>query len=77
MRDLLKFVKDFPVDLIPHMNEQEISSYMKLNSLDKLHKQSNLQHIPDHLTGSHGSIFEASPSPGVGSVSFFNGSQDG
>ena len=24
LKDLLKFVKDFPVDVIPHMNEEEI-----------------------------------------------------
>ena len=26
-RDLLKFVKDFPLDLIPHMDEEEINAY--------------------------------------------------
>ena len=35
LRDLLKFVKDFPVDVIPHMNEEEINAYMKIKSIDK------------------------------------------
>jgi len=34
MKDLLKFVKDFPVDVIPHMNEQEIAAYMKIKKLE-------------------------------------------
>lgn len=29
LRDLLKFIKDFNVDLIPHMNEEEIHAYKK------------------------------------------------
>lgn len=29
LRDLLKFLKDFNVDLIPHMNEEEINAYKK------------------------------------------------
>ena len=40
MKDLLKFVKDFPVDVIPHMNEQEIQAYMKIKSLSQFQKES-------------------------------------
>jgi len=39
MKDLLKFVKDFPVDVIPHMNEQEIAAYMKIKSLDQYQRE--------------------------------------
>ena len=38
LRDLLKFVKDFPVDVIPHMNEEEINAYMKIKTIDKYHR---------------------------------------
>ena len=40
MKDLLKFVKDFPVEVIPHMNEQEIQAYMKIKSLSQFQKES-------------------------------------
>ena len=34
MKDLLKFVKDFPVDVIPHMNEEEYAAYMRMKKIE-------------------------------------------
>jgi hypothetical protein len=42
-RDLLKFIKDFNVELIPHMNEEEIHAYKK----DKLKTQRMSQPSPN------------------------------
>lgn len=55
LRDLLKFVKDFNVDLIPHMNEEEINAYRT----EKLKTQRHHQHMNNNLQSSHPSFPES------------------
>lgn len=39
MKDLLKFVKDFPVDVVPHMNEEEKAAYNTMIKMYRYHRK--------------------------------------
>jgi deoxyribodipyrimidine photolyase len=47
-RDLLKFIKDFPVEIIPHMNEEEISAYVKMGSSKAMRSPLRRDHTVEH-----------------------------